>query len=70
MKVTLEGDEQNIRLEVADLGEGFDADGAHGGLGLISMAERVRLVGGTLRVQSAWGKGTNVTVLAPAPGKD
>jgi two-component system, chemotaxis family, CheB/CheR fusion protein len=66
-KVTLEGSDSRLRLEVADFGEGFDIQERRGGLGLISMEERARLVGGTFAVQSALGKGTTVTVEVPLP---
>jgi signal transduction histidine kinase len=67
VRVTLEGTEGALRLVVADLGEGFDTEGVRGGLGLISMAERARLIQGTFSVQSALGAGTIVTVEAPVP---
>ena len=46
---------------------GFDpeADPRRQVLGMISMQERARLVGGTLTVQSALGKGTTVTATVP-----
>jgi two-component system, chemotaxis family, CheB/CheR fusion protein len=67
-KVTLEGTQNGLRLEIADLGEGFDLEQTSGrGLGLISMEERARLVNGTFRVESALGKGTTVTVEVPLP---
>ena len=61
------------RLEISDGGVGFDTsaapDGleaasvfAAGGYGMLSMAERAELVGGTLAVRSAPGEGTTVTV--------
>ena len=55
-----------IRLVVADDGVGFDPGarpaGRGNGFGLTSMAERVRLLGGDLRVSSAPGSGTRVEV--------
>jgi PAS domain S-box-containing protein len=58
---------------VADDGVGFDpaapvvasADGQRGGMGMRSMRERAVAAGLTLRVESAPGAGTRVTVLAP-----
>jgi signal transduction histidine kinase len=63
----LRGTHDQIHLEVADTGAGFDPEQAlrDGGLGLVSMRERMRLVGGELEIQSASGKGT--TLLARAP---
>jgi two-component system nitrate/nitrite sensor histidine kinase NarX len=55
---------RNIRLELIDNGRGFDPDYAseHGGLGLISLRERVARLGGVVRIQSAPGQGTTIIV--------
>ena len=61
---------QNIALCIADLGEGFDLDEKRKerkGLGLASMEERVRLVGGSFRIKSRRGRGTHIHVLVPRP---
>jgi signal transduction histidine kinase len=56
---------------VEDDGVGFDADsvtasaGDGGRLGLLGMRERVALVGGTLTVESATGRGTTVIARIP-----
>jgi PAS domain S-box-containing protein len=56
-----------IELEIADDGVGFDAGPrASGGMGLVSMAERMRLVNGTLRVTSRPGAGTTIVAAIPA----
>lgn len=56
-----------IELVVSDEGTGFDPDQQpdHGGLGLVSMEERIRLLNGTLHVTTGPGKGTNVKVRLP-----
>jgi signal transduction histidine kinase len=55
-----------IAALVEDDGAGFDASAeADGGLGLVGMRERVRLVGGVLRIESTPGSGT--TLLAEVP---
>lgn len=56
-----------IRLIVDDKGPGFSPKTAGGpaGLGIVSMEERVRLVGGTLAIQSQPGSGTRVEVSLP-----
>jgi PAS domain S-box-containing protein len=51
-------------LRVTDEGRGFEM-GRNLGLGLISMRERLRLVGGTLRVNSSPLRGTDVEVMVP-----
>jgi two-component system sensor histidine kinase UhpB len=57
------------RLDVAieDRGRGFDpgAAAAHDGLGLLSIEERARLVGGSFAVESAPGRGTRLHVRIP-----
>lgn len=58
VKVALRG--KTISLCVADDGIGFDAAGAHGGIGLTSMRERLRLVGGELHIRSSSDTGTEV----------
>lgn len=45
-------------LEVRDAGVGFDPEVTSGGLGLVSMRERLRIVGGTLLLHSSPGQGT------------
>lgn len=53
---------------VEDDGVGFDRDrqgGKREGLGLLSMRERVALVGGTLDIESVEGEGTRVCVWVP-----
>ncbi len=51
-----------IRLAVSDNGNGFDPSGVKGkeSLGLISMDERIRAVGGKLTVQSVIGSGSKI----------
>lgn len=66
VKVLLEGTDRGLRLSVRDFGDGFDTDGnARRGLGLVSMEERARLVGGVLTVVSELGQGTSVTMTVP-----
>lgn len=54
-----------LTLAVADTGKGFDPDRRAGGAGLSGMADRVRLLGGSLRVDSAPGAGTRIEVKLP-----
>lgn len=56
-----------LRLTVEDRGRGFDVESARQrGFGLIGMTERVRLTGGTLRLDSRPGQGTRVEAEWPA----
>ena len=65
--VDLRCSEQEIRLRVADRGNGFDMEsgGSKKGLGLLSMRERMRLVGGAISIDSRQGQGTRVEVRVP-----
>ena len=60
-----------LEIEVQDYGRGFNPAAAdqskHGGVGLRSMQERARLLGGECVVESAPGKGTKVTAVIPLP---
>jgi signal transduction histidine kinase len=60
-----------ILITVEDNGMGFDAAeaeraGGRGGLGLIGIRERASQLRGTVRLESAQGKGTRLTVKVPA----
>lgn len=73
LKVTLAGTKKTIALEIEDNGRGISASRyrqRHGdGLGLSSMSERARILGGTLRIDSAGGKGTRVLFTLPMEGR-
>jgi len=60
-----------LDLRVADRGAGFDAESVikKGGLGLISMRERVRLVSGTIAIESRPMGGTTIRVRVPLRGQ-
>jgi signal transduction histidine kinase len=60
-----EGDE--VKLQVNDRGKGFDPFRTHDGLGRVSMRERLRLVGGTIRITSVLGRGTELEAVVPMP---
>jgi signal transduction histidine kinase len=56
-----------VRLTVTDSGVGYDHDQIRerNGLGVISMRERLRALGGRLSIQSAPGEGTRVEAVVP-----
>lgn len=59
VKVELAVEREELFLTVSDDGVGFDPQAVPGtGLGLISMQERMRLIGGELSIRSAPGAGT------------
>jgi signal transduction histidine kinase len=65
--VHLRGSESAIHLTVRDEGVGFDVHAASRGrgLGLTSMNERLKLVGGELFIDSQSARGTSVRVSIP-----
>ena len=69
--VTLRQDAGGLLVAVRDDGVGFDpaSSGRGRSLGLASMRERVRLVDGTLDIESAPGRGTSVIAWVPAAGE-
>lgn len=54
-----------VTLLAEDAGIGFDAMLPRRGIGLVSIEERARLVGGNATIQSAPGRGTRVAVAVP-----
>jgi PAS domain S-box-containing protein len=65
--VELQGSSGEIELTVKDLGVGFDQQNAFNrrGLGLISMRERLQLVGGELSIKSESSHGTTISARVP-----
>ena len=66
-QVRLTREDDRIHLRVHDSGHGFDPRESHksGGIGLASMAERMKLVGGMFSIESTPGDGTTVHACAP-----
>lgn len=68
IEVLIEFGEKQVRLRVRDDGCGFDPGQppkSQGGFGLVGMRERAAQLQGELTVQSASGKGTEVTLTLP-----
>ena len=67
VRVTLRASNEEIELMVEDFGKGFDIEATkgQGGLGVISMQERVRLVCGSFAITTKVGDGTRVQVRIP-----
>jgi len=60
--VDLTNHDSTLRMQITDSGKGFDERDASGGIGLMSMQERVRTIGGTFEIRSKPGQGTQLTV--------
>jgi len=65
VSVRLRYADATVRLTVTDDGRGFDPHAANGGYGLKGMLERVRQAGGTIKLTSAPGAGTEVSAEVP-----
>lgn len=63
--VQLKGKADGMCLEIRDKGVGFDVRSAPQGLGLISMRERLRLIGGSIVISSRRNRGTRVEAHVP-----
>jgi NarL family two-component system sensor histidine kinase YdfH len=64
--VSLRPFDETLNIEVRDDGVGFDpAQIGAGHYGLIGLRERIRLIGGTLSIESAPGQGTTLKVQLP-----
>lgn len=70
VEVSVAAKDGGIALAVRDNGAGFDPSGEseRASLGLASMRERVRLLGGRLAIESGRGKGTAVLAWVPLRG--
>jgi len=66
-RIEIEAYDRHLHLTIYDDGHGFDPDTKTDGFGLHSMRERAELVGGTLQIISAPGRGTEITVDIPPP---
>jgi PAS domain S-box-containing protein len=65
--IEMTGMPDELQLLITDEGAGFDVEQArrNGGLGLLSMQERVNLVKGRLLVESTPGSGTKILAVVP-----
>jgi two-component system sensor histidine kinase UhpB len=69
--LSVERDLHCVRLRIEDDGRGFDlqaitvARRTRTGIGLTSIGERVRMLGGTLQIETAPGRGTKIKIELP-----
>jgi signal transduction histidine kinase len=66
-ELRLESDEETLHMSVIDEGNGFDVTKTRikSGLGLRSMQERLRLLGGRVEILSCPKKGTRIEIWVP-----
>jgi signal transduction histidine kinase len=63
--------EDAVVVQIADNGVGFDTTAVdanydkRGSLGMVNMRERTELLDGVLKIESAEGRGTTISVLVP-----
>ena len=67
--VTIREMDQIVRVMIEDKGKGFELDSQSRGVGLFSMDERTRAVGGELTINSLPGKGTRIILEVPSTPK-
>ncbi len=65
IRVTCEHDETEIRIVIADDGQGFDIDHVTRGNGLRNLRARARAINGAITIDSGPGEGTRVRVALP-----
>jgi signal transduction histidine kinase len=71
VRICLQENSGQLELEVSDLGVGFDVTDKrnNGGLGLVSMAERIFQVNGTFSIDSQLNVGTRIRARVPLAAK-
>ena len=71
VKIALTGGSNQLSLSIRDNGTGFDARSAQGkgGLGLISMQERTRLIHGDFSLETLPGRGVTIKIRVPLSSK-
>jgi signal transduction histidine kinase len=73
--MTIEKQDDHILFAVEDNGKGFDVQksmtvgSAHQGIGLVSIQQRVRMLGGSFKIETREGSGTKVSFIIPIDNK-
>lgn len=68
--VTLERDLREALLVIEDDGRGFNLDDVRDGMGLKNIAERARILGGRLKLDSSPGRGVRIELAIPISLKE
>ena len=71
-RVVLSGKKNEIHLSIVDSGVGFNPRSGkrNVGLGLVSIQERTRLLGGSVSITSKLGEGTRLDIRIPLPERN
>lgn len=70
-RLFIEKGDSAVEISIADNGRGFEPNGVkqnedkRGGFGLVGIAERVRMLGGSYEIHSLPGRGTNIKIKLP-----
>ena len=74
ISVNVQQQEDVVVVQISDNGVGFDTGAVdanydqRGSLGMVNMRERAELLSAALRIDSAEGKGTKITIVVPLKG--
>ena len=75
ISLAVKREQDRVVFKIRDDGKGFDVkqalarESSMKGIGLATMAERVRMLGGTLEIRSETGSGTQITFAIPIDGR-
>ena len=64
-RVVVHESDSTVQVRIEDQGKGFIRNGGSKGVGLFSMEERAKSIGGKLSINSELGEGTTVTLMVP-----
>jgi signal transduction histidine kinase len=67
-RIALERDVHEVRLAMEDDGQGFNPAETGNGMGLKNIAERARILGGNLKLDTAPGQGARLEIVIPISG--
>jgi two-component system, NarL family, sensor histidine kinase NreB len=69
IKVEIRAAKDQLKILISDNGKGFIVTNRSAGLGLVTMKERVMLLGGRMQLQSELRKGTDIFITIPINGR-
>jgi signal transduction histidine kinase len=67
LAVSMTRQDGHVELAFRDTGTGFDPSAPHAGSGLAHIRDRVAELGGTVKIDSAPGRGAALTIRLPVP---